>query len=352
MTILSDGQTDLGKQVKIDQVDVKIIQTLLLESRTSFTDLALSCGITVTAVRMRYKRLWKEGVINGEKILVNPHNLGYHHIVDLLITSSFEEEKAVTQFLENKAYISELVGPFGNYSYLGKVALRDLKKLHGIIEDFEANPHIKRVDTLIWANAANVEYPQNLVINPFDYESDLKDKRKIENYPTDSELKRVELDDLDKKVAKILSENSRTPFIEIAKELDLSSKTVIQRYNKLRKTLFTLSTITLDLSKLGYKALANMYLKISNRSKINEIYKKLLEIPNIIVIIRLIGSYDLYVALVLEDFQPLFEANEKIRTINGVESNTTYLTQLPNSWPLHLFLSLIDNEQMLPKFWH
>ncbi len=107
-------------QIKIDEIDAKILKILLAESRTSFTDIAKECKITVTAVRMRYKRLWKEGVINGEKILINPHCLGYRHIVDLLIMNDVENEKEVTKFLESKPYISELVSPLENTIILEK----------------------------------------------------------------------------------------------------------------------------------------------------------------------------------------------------------------------------------------
>jgi len=55
--------------VKIDEIDAKILKILLSESRTSFTAIAEECKITVTAVRMRYKRLWRDGVINGKKCL-------------------------------------------------------------------------------------------------------------------------------------------------------------------------------------------------------------------------------------------------------------------------------------------
>ena len=161
----------------------------------------------------------------------------------------------------------------------------------------------------------------------------------------------IALDEIDKKIAKILSINARTPFNKIATELNISTKTVIQRYKKLRYNLFTSSSITVDLSKLGYKAFANLYLKVSNRSKINEIYSQILEIPNLIVIIRLIGSYDLYCGLVLEDFEQMFDANTKIRKITGVESTTVHLTMLPPAWPLNLFPSLIDSEAIAPKYW-
>ncbi len=322
---------------------------LLSDSRTSFTDIAKECKITVSAVRMRYKRLWKEGVINGEKMLVNPHCLGYRHIVDLGIMNAAEDEKEVAKFLESKPYIAALVGPFGKYSFFGKVALRNLNKLHEIIEEFESNRNIKHVDALIWAEAVNIEYPQNLVIKPLEREN--KQQNKKMPVLTNQDQAILEIDETDRKIAKILSENSRTPFKKIAAQLDISSKTVIQRYKKLRENLLPVSTITLDLNKLGYKALANIYLKVSNRSKMSEIYSQLLEIPNLIVVIRLINFYDVYSAIALEDFDKLFEANEKIRRINGVETTVVYLTKMPPSWPLNLFPSLIENEAIQPKYW-
>jgi Lrp/AsnC family transcriptional regulator for asnA, asnC and gidA len=344
-----DGQAVLANRVKIDEIDAKILRMLMLESRTSFTDIASACKITVTAVRMRYKHLINEGIINGEVMLVNPHCLGYQHIVDLCITCAIKDEKEVTKFLETKPYIAGLVGPWDNYNFFGKVALRDLNKLHDIIEEFEANPYIKHVDALIWAKAAYLEYPQNLVIKPSEENSSIEAKSTLIKQNLERAI--IKIDETDKKIAKILSHKSRTPFKKIASELGISSKTVIQRYKKLKNNLFTFSSITVDLSKLGYKALANLYIKVSNRSKMNEIYSQLLQIPNLIVIIRLIGAYDLYCGLVLEDFELLFEANDKIRKIEGVESTTTHLTRAPLAWPFNLFPSLIDSEAIAPKYW-
>jgi hypothetical protein len=47
----------------------------------------------------------------------------------------------------------------------------------------------------------------------------------------------------------------------------------------------------------------------------------------------------------------LFEANDKIRRISGVETTLVYLTEMPPSWPLHLFPSLLENEAIQPKYW-
>jgi DNA-binding Lrp family transcriptional regulator len=298
---------------------------------------------------MRYKSLWKKGVINGEKMLVNPHCLGYRHIIDLGIMNAVENEKEVAKFLESKTYISEVVGPLGKYNFYGKVALRDLNKLGKIIEDLESNRNIKHVDALIWAEAVNIEYPQNLIINSLDCENEQKNN----HMPAFTYLDQApfEIDEIDRKIAKILSEKSRTPFKKIAEQLDISTKTVIQRYKKLRGNLLTLSTITLDLNKLGYKALAHLYIKVSNRSKMSDIYSQLLQIPNVIVIIRLIGSYDVYSAIALEDFEKMFEACERIRRISGIEATEVFLTKMLPAWPLNLFPSLLENEPIQPKYW-
>ena len=77
----------------------------------------------------------------------------------------------------------------------------------------------------------------------------------------------------------------------------------------------------------------------------------MLRIPNVIVIIRLMGAYDLYCAIPLEDFEKLFEVNGKIMRISGVEKADVYLCLHPPAWPLNLFPSLLESEYMKPKYW-
>jgi DNA-binding Lrp family transcriptional regulator len=298
---------------------------------------------------MRYKRLWRDGVINGEKMLVNPHCLGYVHIADLGMITSIENEEDVKKFLETKPYIGELIGPMGHYRFWGKVALRDLNKLQDIIQDLESNCNVKHIDAFIWAEAANVEYPSNLVIKPANRGVSQSIERPAA--PVNHSQSQCDFDEVDRKIALILTDHSRTSFKSIATQLKISSKTVIQRYKKLRENLLTFSSITVDLRRLGYKALANVFIKVSNRSKMPEIHSQLLQIPNVIVIIRQMGAYDLYCAIPLEDFEKLFEVKGKIIRIPGVETADIFLTSSPPSWPLNLFCSLLENQYIKPKYW-
>ena len=330
---------------KIDEIDAKILKMLIAESRTSFTDISKECKITVGAVRMRYKRLCKEGTINGEVTLINPHCLGYRHIIDLGIITDVEDEKEIANYLEGKQYIAQIVTHLGKYNFYGKIALRDLNHMAEILEDLEVNPKIKRVDPIIWAEAVNIEFPQNLIIKP------LPPNSKPIHRPTISNIgQRVKLDEIDRRIAVILSKKSRTPFRQIAEQLNISTKTVIQRYKKLRENLLVRSSVTLDLNKLGYHAMGDLYVKVSNRSKMSEIYKQLLQIPNVIVIIRLFGSYDLYISVALEDFNKMFEISNRISKISGLEKPDFFVTPMLPAWPLNLFPAMLEEEDM-PKFW-
>jgi DNA-binding Lrp family transcriptional regulator len=344
----------LGKRTKIDEISEKILKTLLMESRTSFTQIAKDCKITVGAVRMRYKHLWKEGIIKGEVMLVNPHSLGYPYISDLGITTAVENEKEVMTFLTSKPYISQIVGPLGKYNIWAKVALHNTQELTGILEDIEANIHIKSVDALLWVEAINIEYPENLVINPFNTNNKHNPVNTEQKFApripaNNTEKTPIQLDEKDRKIAIILSQNSRTPFRKIAEQLNISTKNVIQRYKKLRGNVLTLATITVDLNKLGYTAMANVFLKAANRSKMQEIHAQMLQIPNLIVAIRLLGAYDLYAAIVFTDFQEFFNAQEHIRRIPDIEKTEIFLTPTVPMWPLNLFPSLLQSEFIRPK---
>ena len=81
---------------QIDEADSIILKTLLAESRTSFTELAKICGISVTAVIRRYGRLKKTGIILGEHMHLNPLSLGYESVAEVGILTGLENQKKVS----------------------------------------------------------------------------------------------------------------------------------------------------------------------------------------------------------------------------------------------------------------
>lgn len=283
------GALQLAENVSIDSTDAMILKILLKDSRTSFTDIAKQCEISVSGARMRYNRLKKTGVINGEIMQVNPCSLGYACVGNIGVKTSAENEKAVMEILKEKQKLPFPMESWGKSNIEFLVVTKNIEEWADQLRRLETTPHIKLVDSNIWDNPAGRDLAENLIIKPLENK---KLENTIEKTPTIINNEPVELGDIDRQIAKILIHNSRISFRKIGEQLNISTKSVIQRYNKLSKSVLTLSTVTLDLKKIGYNALARILLKCE-RSTMSEISDKMLQMPNMIVFLRLIGSYDL-----------------------------------------------------------
>ncbi|MGD0645289.1 MAG: AsnC family transcriptional regulator [Candidatus Bathyarchaeia archaeon] len=327
----------MKEKISIDPIDARILKMLLKESRTSFTEIAKDCKISVGAARMRYNHLKKAGIINGEIMQVNPYSLGYMCIGNIGIDTSVENKDAVIEFLKKKDPHAQLWEYWGKNNIGLLVAKKNVEDWAEELRGLDSIPHIKMVDPLIWIEPVGMDHSENLEIKS------LKQEKTIQQPPTAISKEQAEIDEIDRQIAKILVHGSRTSFRKIAKHLHISTKNVIQRYKKLRKNVLSVSTITLDLKKLGYNALAAIFLK-GERSKMEEIGNKILQSPNIIVFYRVIGSYDLRAIVALEDLSSLIRLQKEIRTIHGVEQVDFAITDIFPAWPVNNFASLLNKE--------
>ncbi len=326
----------MDKKVDIDETDAKILTALLRESRTTFTEIARECKISVAAIRMRYKRLWKAGIIKGEVMLVNPRSLGYEYIAVIGVTTSVKNEEITAEFLKNKLSITSLMRPFGKYNISVQLPFRTMEELSQVQRDLEANPLVKSVDVILWTDSLIVEHPENLVVKPL--------TRKIAYEPIAVKKSDAVIDETDRKIARILAHESRTPFRKIAAELGISTKSVIERYKKLRGNVLTLSSIAVDLTKLGYPAGAFLIIKLANKSKMPEVVDELLKVPNLIALVRYIGAYDLFAHVVFEDFENYFKMTREVKRIKNIDRLDIYLVPNFPAWPPNFFTFLLDSE--------
>ena len=96
------------------------------------------------------------------------------------------------------------------------------------------------------------------------------------------------------------------------------------------------------MEKLGYNAIVNLLIDLANRSKTSETVAKLLQIPNLIIVLEYVGGeYDLFVNIVMRDYDDLFKLEEQISTINNIEHLYMFLNKPYPSWPLDLFATLL-----------
>ena len=69
---------ELVSQVKIDEIDVKILKALLEDARTNFADIARDCGVSTTSIVKRFYNLKRCGIIAGTSIRVDLNKMGYN----------------------------------------------------------------------------------------------------------------------------------------------------------------------------------------------------------------------------------------------------------------------------------
>jgi Lrp/AsnC family transcriptional regulator for asnA, asnC and gidA len=126
-----------------------------------------------------------------------------------------------------------------------------------------------------------------------------------------------------------LTEEARTSFREIARELEVSPDTVINRYEALQETgVIRGSTVVINPKKIGYQAMAVFMIDASpthimatetTPTESSQILEKLIEMRNIIIATKTVGDHDLLAIGVARDFDHLTNMGADIAKIPGVK---------------------------------
>jgi len=112
------------ERVNIDDVDRKILNELMRDSRKSYRAIARRAGVAVGTALNRIRRLEKNGVIKGYTALLDHEKLGYQLTVLAEITVS------KGKLLEMEAAISKLPNTTAVYDVTGMTDALVIAKFH------------------------------------------------------------------------------------------------------------------------------------------------------------------------------------------------------------------------------
>lgn len=103
------------------------------------------------------------------------------------------------------------------------------------------------------------------------------------------------LDEIDKKILDFLVSNTRMPFTEIAKQMDVSAGTIHVRVKKMEDAgIIKGSSLSIDYAKLDYHFTAYIGILLSKSNRTQEVLKELSEIPNVIEASVISGKYNIF----------------------------------------------------------
>jgi Lrp/AsnC family transcriptional regulator for asnA, asnC and gidA len=153
----------VDSDVKIDEIDVKILKALLRDARTNFTDVARECGVSTNTIVKHFYRLKQSQVITGTSLRINLQEMGYTNrlSIDINVESGKETE------IINNLKIHDLVAchmVIGSHDIHAVLYLRDFgqaEKIRNIIKKQEGVRKIR-----LTATYEGGLFPENLLIQP------------------------------------------------------------------------------------------------------------------------------------------------------------------------------------------
>ncbi len=122
------------------------------------------------------------------------------------------------------------------------------------------------------------------------------------------DMPRIQFDNLDKKILSMLSDNARTPFLEIARECGVSGAAIHQRIQKLMSSDIIQGFETLvNPASAGYETCAYIGFFLKDPSNYDSVVSALRKIPEVVECHFTTGKYDLLIKLYAQNNDHLLQ---------------------------------------------
>jgi Lrp/AsnC family transcriptional regulator for asnA, asnC and gidA len=134
----------------------------------------------------------------------------------------------------------------------------------------------------------------------------------------------VSLDPIDQALVRLLQQDGRRPYTQLAKEVGLSEAAVRQRVQRLLEAGTMQIVAVTDPLQLGLARQAMIMIRV--HGDVRAVADELERIPEVDYLVLTAGSVDLIAEVVVADDESLLELlNDKIRSVEGVVGTETIM---------------------------
>ncbi|MDD7045672.1 MAG: Lrp/AsnC ligand binding domain-containing protein [Prevotella sp.] len=106
------------------------------------------------------------------------------------------------------------------------------------------------------------------------------------------------LDYLDKKILRLIAEDARIPFLEVARACNVSGAAIHQRIQKLTNMgILKGSQFIIDPEKIGYETCAYIGLYLKDPEKFDQVVEGLKRIPEVVECHYTTGGFDMFIKI-------------------------------------------------------
>jgi len=134
----------------------------------------------------------------------------------------------------------------------------------------------------------------------------------------------VELDDLDRRIVKLLRHDGRLAYAQIARAVGVSEPTVRKRVDRLLHVGAIVTMARINPAPIGFPIDALIGVRVT-RGRVQEVGRKLAEMENVAYVAYLAGSFDIMIEAYLPDTEGVFKfLNEDLEQIDGITYSETW----------------------------
>lgn len=316
---------------KISELDSRILEILLKDGRTGYDSIAEECDEPKNKIWKRCKSMEKKGVIKGATVQINFEQLGYAALATLLISIEAHQLEQVMGFAEKITEVRTYRQYNNVYNLRAIATLRDLNELDNIKQLLKRKLPTTGLKTYIWAGVRNM--PENLSLTHTSKNNIIENKRNS-SQPLHKKGNEIMIDDIDKQIIEKLTINGRASFTKIARELDLSTDTVAKRYHRLVENGTIKVSVQINPVVIGYNSILDFNIAFTTSNGFMEnVIEALSEIPDVIVITKTSGDYDLQLTAMVRDLAQSFVIQDQISRVSGITKMEPSARKIPDRWP-------------------
>mgnify|MGYP000737014293 CR=1 FL=1 len=137
-------------KIKLDEIDHQILDLLIDNTRTAFTDIAKKLIISAGTVHVRVKKMEEAGIIKGSSLTLDYKKLGYTFIAYIgIFLEKTHQTKYVLKQLEEVPFVTVAHITTGKFNIFCKVRAKSTDHAKQIIFSIDDIDGVSRTETMI-----------------------------------------------------------------------------------------------------------------------------------------------------------------------------------------------------------
>ena len=285
----------------MDLIDKKILCELDINCRIPLSRMAKKLRIGRNVLDYRIKKLEKERIITNYICSVNLGKLGYktYKIYCKMRSMTPTREKEFIEFIKTEKRVIHFRKTEGSFDFAFVIASQNVKELDSFLTEiktkFREILHDYIVSIVVFSKIFKLH---KLLLG------ENREMIKFDKYTEDH--KELELDEKDKKILRVLSQEANISLIDLSEKTGFTLDVIKYRVRDLTQKIVSSFRIIADMNKIGYFHYVAM-LKVRNASSKEEddLISWCANRKNVMYITKRIGTFDYEINVAITDINDL-----------------------------------------------